>query len=126
MPRAFGLSGPTVSKYLCTSDIVSPCVVVRVRVVETNGCSPSTKYGTSLFVIDNLWYQPYPVPGLRLTNLLGPINLYLYSLAHWQCFGHGRRPCLVKAYCCELLLSLNLPGLLLEVLPEVTWLDKRV
>ena len=84
MPRAFGLSGPTVNKYLCTSDIVIPCVVVRMRAVGTNGCSPSTEYGTSLFVIDN---QPYPLPGLQLANLFGPINLYLLSLAHWQCFG---------------------------------------
>ena len=34
-----------------------------MRAVAMNGCSPSTEYGTSLFVIDNKWYQPYPRPG---------------------------------------------------------------
>ena len=76
MPKALALSGPTVSKYLCTSDIVNSCVAVKMRAVGMNGRSPSTEFGTSFFVIDNQWYQPYPRPGALASKSFGPINLY--------------------------------------------------
>ena len=100
-----------------------------MRAVGTNGCTPSTEYGTSLFVIDNQWYQPYPLPVLRLAVLFGA-NQSVFNLWHTVSASaksrHEKRDCLVKAYYCELRLSLNLRRVVSERSMEVTYLDERV